>query len=73
MTTPPPVQTPPAASTPPATPGQPTTPAGDITVTTTYDGVSTTVTMPVGTQTDVTLVDPTNGSQVHEHITAGVS
>jgi hypothetical protein len=71
--TPPPAQTPPVASTPPATPGQPATPAGDITVTTTYDGVSTTVTMPVGTQTDVTLIDPTNGSQVHEHITAGVS
>lgn len=56
-----------------STPAAPTTPAGDITVTTTYDGVSTTVTMPVGTQTDVTLVDPTNGSQVHEHISAGVS
>ena len=54
-------------------PPQPATPAGDITVTTTYDCGSTTVTMPVGTQTDVTLVDPTNGSQVHEHITAGVS
>jgi hypothetical protein len=67
-----PGQTPTAPSTP-STPAAPATPAGDITVTTTYDGVSTTVTMPVGTQTDVTLVDPTNGSQVHEHITAGVS
>jgi hypothetical protein len=68
---PPPAQTPaPPAQT---TPGTPATPPGDITVTTTYDGVSTTVTMPVGTQTDVTLVDPTNGSQVHEHIAAGVS
>jgi hypothetical protein len=67
--TPPPAQTPPVSP----TPAQPATPPGDITVTTTYDGVSTTVTMPVGTQTDVTLVDPTNGSQVHEHISAGVS
>lgn len=63
----------PTAPTAPSTPATPATPAGDITVTTTYDGVSTTVTMPVGTQTDVTLVDPTNGSQVHEHIAAGVS
>ncbi|WP_194916418.1 hypothetical protein [Catenulispora rubra] len=63
----------PTTPTTPSTPATPTTPAGDITVTTTYDGVSTTVTMPVGTQTDVTLVDPTNGSQVHEHISAGVS
>jgi hypothetical protein len=63
----------PTTPTTPSTPATPTTPAGDITVTTTYDGVSTTVTMPVGTQTDVTLVDPTNGSQVHEHIAAGVS
>lgn len=72
-----PAQTPtpgaPAAPGTPAAPATPATPAGDITVTTTYDGVSTTVTMPVGTQTDVTLVDPTNGSEVHEHITAGVS
>lgn len=59
--------------TPAPAPAAPATPPGDITVTTTYDGVSTTVTMPVGTQTDVTLVDPTNGSQVHEHIAAGVS
>jgi len=51
----------------------PQTPPGDVTVTTTYDGVSTTVTMPVGTQTDVTLVDPKNGSSVTEHIMAGVS
>jgi uncharacterized protein YukE len=63
----------PTVPTTPSAPAAPATPAGDITVTTTYDGVSTTVTMPVGTQTDVTLVDPTNGSQVHEHITAGVS
>lgn len=63
----------PVTPTAPTTPSTPATPAGDITVTTTYDGVSTTVTMPVGTQTDVTLVDPTNGSQVHEHISAGVS
>ena len=69
-TTPPPTHTPAPPSTTPTTPA---TPPGDITVTTTYDGVSTTVTMPVGTQTDVTLVDPTNGSQVHEHIMAGVS
>jgi len=62
----------PAPSTPTA-PSTPATPPGDITVTTTYDGVSTTVTMPVGTETDVTLIDPTNGSQVHEHIAAGVS
>jgi hypothetical protein len=64
---------PPTTPTAPTAPSTPATPAGDITVTTTYDGVSTTVTMPVGTQTDVTLVDPTNGSQVHEHIAAGVS
>jgi|GEM_PF-3121913 len=63
----------PTAPTTPSAPAAPATPPGDITVTTTYDGVSTTVTMPVGTQTDVTLVDPTNGSQVHEHIAAGVS
>ena len=60
-------------TTTPTTPAHTATPPGDITVTTTYDGVSTTVTMPVGTETDVTLVDPTNGSQVHEHIAAGVS
>lgn len=54
-------------------PAAPVTPPGDITVTTTYDGVSTTVTMPVGTQTDVTLVDPTNGSTVTEHIMASAS
>jgi uncharacterized protein YukE len=63
----------PTAPTTPSAPATPATPPGDIMVTTTYDGVSTTVTMPVGTQTDVTLVDPTNGSQVHEHIAAGVS
>ncbi|WP_194926182.1 hypothetical protein [Catenulispora pinisilvae] len=68
----PPVHTAPVAP-PAAPPAASATPPGDITVTTTYDGVSTTVTMPVGTQTDVTLVDPTNGSQVHEHIAAGVS
>ncbi|NUP48792.1 MAG: hypothetical protein HOW97_16010 [Catenulispora sp.] len=57
----------------PSAPAAPATPAGDITVTTTYDGVSTTVTMPVGTQTDVTLVDPANGSTVTEHIMASAS
>ncbi|GAA1994450.1 hypothetical protein [Catenulispora subtropica] len=63
----------PAAPAAPPAPAAPATPPGDITVTTTYDGVSTTVTMPVGTQTDVTLVDPKNGSTVTEHIMASAS
>ncbi|GAA2040987.1 hypothetical protein GCM10009839_49150 [Catenulispora yoronensis] len=66
-----PVASAPAA--PAVPPAHAATPPGDITVTTTYDGVSTTVTMPVGTQTDVTLVDPTNGSTVTEHIMASAS
>ncbi|MBW8805400.1 MAG: hypothetical protein JF587_16365 [Catenulisporales bacterium] len=63
----------PAVPATPAAPPAPATPPGDVTVTTTYDGVSTTVTMPVGTQTDVTLVDPKNGSTVTEHIMASAS
>lgn len=63
----------PAVPAPPAAPAAPATPPGDVTVTTTYDGVSTTVTMPVGTQTDVTLIDPKNGSKVTEHIMASAS
>ena len=68
-----PVAAQPVAAPVASAPATPATPPGDITVTTTYDGVSTTVTMPVGTQTDVTLVDPTNGSTVTEHIMASAS
>ncbi|NUR59184.1 MAG: hypothetical protein HOV87_11005 [Catenulispora sp.] len=72
--TPVPAQPVAAPATPVASaPAAPATPPGDVTVTTTYDGVSTTVTMPVGTQTDVTLVDPANGSTVTEHIMASAS
>lgn len=63
------------APVPPPTPApQPAaTPPGDVTITTTYDGVSTTVTMPVGTQTDISLHDPHNGSTVTEHIMVGAA